>query len=130
MTREVKFDKYGTIIPKGEVKVVEATVEHMEKLSGQYAAVVIFEDEAGVRFKIRGYGGGPVAAEMKPIEWPEDVHATYTFRCTKETYQPHYTAEGNSKQEALNSICTERRWYTPEDFVLIDVTAPGKVKSS
>lgn len=130
MTRQVAFNRYGSIIPKGELKVVEAKVERLDKLDGQCNATVIFEDEAGMRFKIRGYGGGPVAAQMKPLKWPEDVHGNYTFKCMGEIYQPYYSATAHSKQEALDAILAQNKWYKAEQFELFSVSAPKRKPES
>lgn len=121
MTRTPQFQG-GTLVPTGELKVVEASVERVSRLDGQINALVIFEDELGIRFKIRGYGGGSIAAELTPLEWPTDVHGRYHFQ--GEFKYEHYAVTATSKDEALSILKEQRKYLDVDRLTLTSITKP------
>ncbi|BAG41519.1 hypothetical protein [Ralstonia phage phiRSL1] len=125
MTRTPQFQG-GMLVPTGELKVVDATVERVSRLDGQINATVIFEDELGIRFKIRGYGGGSIAAELRPLEWPTDVQGRYHFKGDRESWgsRARYAATASSKDEALAKIKARHKYEDVNRLTLTAITKP------
>ena len=124
--------KDSIIVPTGELKVVETRVERLNdgEPGSQINATVIFEDECGLRYKIRGYGGGPVAGALEPLELPTNIHATYALQGKAKPgdgpyqWRERVNVVANSYEEALQKHCAEYSWRKPENFELIGVYAP------